>query len=165
MPDDMTQDEIDAILKGAASGAKTQQNPNPLDNNVIQEANSPSTHAEVQEQAVFGQNEEVTTSQEQINQLEKIPVEPSKDRSNIDFLLDIPLEISVELGRTKIPLKDMLQLGHGSVIELNKLIGEPVDMLVNDRLIAQGEVVVFDENFGIRITNIIKPEDRIRSLR
>ncbi len=86
-------------------------------------------------------------------------------RSNIDFLLDVPLGVSVELGRTKIVVRDMLQLGPGSVLELDKMIGEPLDLLVNDKLIARGEVVVFDENFGIRITDIIKPEDRIRSLR
>jgi flagellar motor switch protein FliN/FliY len=90
---------------------------------------------------------------------------PAEGRSNIDFLLDVPLGVSVELGRTKIVVRDMLQLGPGSVLELDKMIGEPLDLLVNDKLIARGEVVVFDENFGIRITDIIKPEDRIRSLR
>jgi len=90
---------------------------------------------------------------------------PAEGRSNIDFLLDVPLGVSVELGRTKIAVRDMLQLGPGSVLELDKMIGEPLDILVNDKLIARGEVVVFDENFGIRITDIIKPEDRIRSLR
>jgi flagellar motor switch protein FliN/FliY len=89
----------------------------------------------------------------------------AEGRSNIDFLLDVPLGVSVELGRTKIVVRDMLQLGPGSVLELDKMIGEPLDLLVNDKLIARGEVVVFDENFGIRITDIIKPEDRIRSLR
>ena len=90
---------------------------------------------------------------------------PAEGRSNIDFLLDVPLGVSVELGRTKIAVRDMLQLGPGSVLELDKMIGEPLDLLVNDKLIARGEVVVFDENFGIRITDIIKPEERIRSLR
>ena len=91
--------------------------------------------------------------------------DPAEGRSNIDFLLDVPLGVSVELGRTKIVVRDMLRLGPGSVLELDKMIGEPLDLLVNDKLIARGEVVVFDENFGIRITDIIKPEDRIRSLR
>jgi flagellar motor switch protein FliN/FliY len=89
----------------------------------------------------------------------------AEGRSNIDFLLDVPLGVSVELGRARIVVRDMLQLGPGSVLELDKMIGEPLDLLVNDKLIARGEVVVFDENFGIRITDIIKPEDRIRSLR
>ncbi len=95
----------------------------------------------------------------------KPTMETAEGRSNIDFLLDVPLGVSVELGRTKIVVRDMLQLGPGSVLELDKMIGEPLDLLVNDKLIARGEVVVFDENFGIRITDIIKPEDRIRSLR
>jgi len=87
------------------------------------------------------------------------------DMGSIEFLLDVPLDVSVELGRAKMPIKDMIQLGPGSVIELDKLIGEPVDFLVNNRTIARGEVVVFDENFGIRITDILKPEDRIKMLR
>ena len=74
------------------------------------------------------------------------------------------MDVAVELGRTKIAIKDMLKLGPGSVIELDKLIGEPVDLLVNDRLIARGEVVVFDENFGIRITDMMNPEERLKSL-
>lgn len=90
---------------------------------------------------------------------------PAEGKSNIDLLLDVPLGVSVELGRTKIAVRDMLQLGPGSVLELDKMIGEPLDLLVNDKLVARGEVVVFDENFGIRITDIIKPEERIRSLR
>ncbi|HGJ66231.1 TPA: flagellar motor switch protein FliN [bacterium] len=85
--------------------------------------------------------------------------------TNIDILLDVPLEVSVELGRTKLVIKDLIQLGPGSIIELDKLIGEPVDLLVNDNLIARGEVVVFDENFGIRITDIVTPAQRLKSLR
>ncbi|HGE69559.1 TPA: flagellar motor switch protein FliN [Candidatus Poribacteria bacterium] len=85
--------------------------------------------------------------------------------TNIEILLDIPLEVSVELGRTKMIIKDLIQLGPGSIIELDKLIGEPVDLLVNDNLIARGEVVVFDENFGVRITDIVTPAERLKSLR
>ena len=84
---------------------------------------------------------------------------------NLDLLLDISMSINVNLGSTQVPIRRLLQLGPGSVIELDKLIGEPVDLLVNDKLIAKGEVVVFDENFGIRITDIINPEDRLKSLR
>jgi len=87
------------------------------------------------------------------------------DGSNIDFLMDIPLAISVELGRAKMFIKDLIQIEPNSIIELDKSIGEPLDLLVNDKPIARGEVVVFDENLGIRITDIIKPEDRIKSLR
>jgi flagellar motor switch protein FliN len=83
--------------------------------------------------------------------------------SNIDLLLDIPLQVTVELGRTTMAIKEILEIGIGSVIELKKLAGEPVDMFVNNKLIAKGEVVVIDENFSIRITSIVSPEERLES--
>lgn len=84
---------------------------------------------------------------------------------NLDMLLDIPLQVTVELGRTKRTVKDILELSSGSIIELDKLAGEPVDILVNNKLIAKGEVVVIDENFGVRVTDIISQSDRIMKLR
>ncbi|MEH7440946.1 flagellar motor switch phosphatase FliY [Bacillus sp. JJ1122] len=87
------------------------------------------------------------------------------ETKNLDMLLDIPLQVTVELGRTKRSVKDILELTSGSIIELDKLAGEPVDILVNNRLIAQGEVVVIDENFGVRVTDIISQSDRIKKLR
>jgi len=87
---------------------------------------------------------------------------PSRD---MDFLLDIPLEVTVELGRTRMLIKDLLQLGQGSVIELDKLAGEPMEILVNNKLIARGEVVVVNEKFGIRLTDIISPTERIQKLK
>lgn len=85
-------------------------------------------------------------------------------QSNIDLLLDVPLQITVELGRTKMLIKDVLELGIGSVVELNKLAGESVEVFVNNKLIARGEVVVIDENFAVRITSIINPQDRLQAL-
>jgi flagellar motor switch protein FliN/FliY len=88
-----------------------------------------------------------------------------KDPSrNIDFILDIPLEVTVELGRTSMLIHDLLQLGQGSVIELNKLAGEPLEILVNRKLIARGEVVVVNEKFGVRLTDIVSPIERVQSL-
>ncbi|WP_079510232.1 flagellar motor switch phosphatase FliY [Mesobacillus jeotgali] len=87
------------------------------------------------------------------------------ETKNLNMLLDIPLQVTVELGRTKRSVKDILELGAGSIIELDKLAGEPVDILVNNRLIAQGEVVVIDENFGVRVTDIISQSDRIKKLK
>lgn len=84
---------------------------------------------------------------------------------NLDFILDIPLRVSVELGRAKVVVKDLLQLGQGSVLELDKLAGEPLEVLVNGKLIARGEVVVVNEKFGIRLTDIISPLERIESLK
>ncbi|MEA3334047.1 MAG: flagellar motor switch protein FliN [Pseudomonadota bacterium] len=84
---------------------------------------------------------------------------------NIGFILDIPLQLSVEIGRARMIINDLLQLGQGSVIELEKLAGEPFDVLVNNKLIARGEVVVVNEKFGIRLTDIISPTERIEQLK
>jgi len=84
---------------------------------------------------------------------------------DIDFLLDIPLEVTVELGRTKMAVRDLLQLGQGSILELDKSAGEPLEILVNNRLVARGEVVVVNERFGIRLTEVISPQERIKQLR
>ena len=80
------------------------------------------------------------------------------------MLYDIPLEITVELGRTKLPIRKILELGPGAVIQLEKLAGEPVDILANHKLIAKGEVVVIEESFGVRITDIINPIDRLTKM-
>lgn len=90
--------------------------------------------------------------------------EGRREQGNMDLLLDIPLEVSVELGRTKRLLKEILELGVGSILELDKLAGEPVDILVNGKLIAQGEVVVIGENFGVRVTNIVGVQERVETL-
>ncbi|WP_341282485.1 flagellar motor switch phosphatase FliY [Paenibacillus sp. FSL H8-0537] len=86
------------------------------------------------------------------------------EETNLNLLLDIPLKVTVELGRTQKQIKDILELSQGSVIELDKLAGEPVDILVNNKLIAKGEVVVIDENFGVRVTDIVSQWDRIQKL-
>lgn len=88
----------------------------------------------------------------------------SKD-VNLDVVLDIPVNISMEIGRTKISIRNLLQLNQGSVVELDRLAGEPMDVLVNGTLIARGEVVVVNEKFGIRLTDIISPAERVKKLR
>lgn len=89
---------------------------------------------------------------------------PSGFHNDIGMILDIPVQLTVELGRTKVPIKNLLQLAQGSVVELDGLAGEPMDVLVNGYLIAQGEVVVVNDKFGIRLTDIITPSERIRKL-
>ncbi|MDQ3186778.1 MAG: flagellar motor switch protein FliN [Pseudomonadota bacterium] len=84
--------------------------------------------------------------------------------NDIDMIMDIPVQLTVQLGRTKIAIRNLLQLAQGSVVELDGLAGEPMDVLVNGYLIAQGEVVVVNEKFGIRLTDIITPSERIRKL-
>ena len=92
------------------------------------------------------------------------PAAGSAHANDIDMIMDIPVLMSVELGRTKIPIKHILQLAQGSVVELDGLAGEPMNVLINGCLIAQGEVVVVNEKFGIRLTDIITPSERIRKL-
>lgn len=85
-------------------------------------------------------------------------------KRDLDFILDIPLEVSAELGRTKLLINELLQLGQGSVVELNKLAGEPLEIYVNGKLVARGEAVVINEKFGIRLTDIISPIERVKQL-
>lgn len=92
-------------------------------------------------------------------------VHASSTPHDIDFILDIPVQLTVELGRTKIAIKDLLQLVQGSVVELNGMAGEPMDVLINGTIVAQGEVVVVNEKFGIRVTDIITPTERILKLK
>ena len=89
---------------------------------------------------------------------------PSGKNANLDLILDIPLTVTVELGRSKMLINDLLQLGQGSVIELTKLAGEPLEVLVNQKLVARGEVVVVNEKFGVRLTDIVSPMERVQSL-
>lgn len=84
---------------------------------------------------------------------------------NLDFILDIPLKITVELGRTVLAIKDLLQLGQGSILELDKASGDPLEILVNGKLVAKGEVVVVNEKFGVKIIEIISPVERIETLK
>ena len=86
------------------------------------------------------------------------------ETKSLDLILDIPLTVAVELGRSKMLINDLLQLGQGSVIELTKLVGEPLEVLVNQKLVARGEVVVVNEKFGVRLTDIVSPMERVQSL-
>src|ERR1700733_5301273 len=92
------------------------------------------------------------------------PKDPKGER-NLDLIMDIPLKVTVELGRAKMVVHDLLALGQGSVIELNKLAGEPMEVLINNKLVARGEAVVVNEKFGVRLTDIISPMERIQQLK
>ena len=89
---------------------------------------------------------------------------PDGERRELDFILDIPLDVSAELGRTRLLINELLQLGQGSVVELNKLAGEPLEVYVNGKLVARGEAVVINEKFGVRLTDIISPIERVKQL-
>ena len=107
------------------------------------------------------------TDNVQENAQEDMPkenVSRNSEKCDLDLILDIPLDISVELGRVKMMVNDLLQLGQGSVIELDKEVSAPVEIYINKKLIARGEVVVMEERFGIRVTDIISPLERVKSL-
>ena len=97
-----------------------------------------------------------------------LPVTPAGDSrekdSNLDRVLDIPLTLSAQLGRTRMLIKELLQLGPGSIVELDKLAGEPLEVLVNDKLVARGEVVMVNDKFGIRLTDVVSPTERVNKL-
>jgi flagellar motor switch protein FliN/FliY len=95
----------------------------------------------------------------------KTPQTQDSSSRRLDLLLDVPLEVNVELGRTRLTIQDLLQLGPGSVVELDKVAGDALDILVNGRLVARGEAVVVNDKFGVRITDIVSPQERIQRLR
>ncbi|HFD80872.1 MAG TPA: flagellar motor switch protein FliN [Gammaproteobacteria bacterium] len=99
------------------------------------------------------------------DELEDTSAGPAGEEANLDVILDIPVTISMEIGRTHISIRNLLQLNQGSVVELDRLAGEPMDVLVNGTLVAHGEVVVVNEKFGIRLTDVISPAERVRKLK
>jgi flagellar motor switch protein FliN/FliY len=115
----------------------------------------------LQEQAGSGVNSDFASG---APHFDSDAVPQASGQNDISMVLDIPVQLSVELGRTKVPIKYILQLAQGSIVELDALAGEPMDVLVNGYLIAQGEVVVVNEKFGIRLTDIVTPSERLRRL-
>jgi flagellar motor switch protein FliN/FliY len=95
------------------------------------------------------------------NIISELAKEPAVDTSKLDFILDIPLHVTVELGRTKLLVKEVLQLTQGAVVELSKMAGEPLDVFVNSKLVARGEAVVVNEKFAIRLVDIVSPNERM----
>jgi flagellar motor switch protein FliN/FliY len=121
--------------------------------------------AALEEQKATGNGILPAEAAQPANIFQRLAPGPAVDGAqDMDLILDIPVNLTVELGRTKIPIKHILQLAQGSVIELETLAGEPMDVLVNGCLIAQGEVVVVNEKFGIRLTDIVTPSERMRRL-
>jgi flagellar motor switch protein FliN len=116
--------------------------------------------AAAKEQNTAAKNQELTTS----HSSQASRLDTSHDQ-NLNRILDIPLVLSAQLGNTRMLIKDLLQLGPGSIVELDKLAGEPLEVLVNERLVARGEVVMVNEKFGIRLTDVISPTERVNKLR
>jgi len=138
----MTQEEIDALIKGGDIGAENNE----------------------AESVKEGINIEIPTFPD-LPQME-MPNDPtSSNDPKLALLYDLQLPVSIELGRTSMLIRDILRLGRGSVVEFDKLVSEPVDVLVNGKKVAEGEVVVVDKHFGIRITTLVDPTDRLRNLK
>lgn len=141
--DDSAQADVDAAMAAAAAA---ESKDGPRDPEWLGGGNNPADAAPIKP-------EEFAES-----------VQSGADAVNLDMVLDVPVTISMEIGRTRIPIRNLLQLNQGSVVELDRLAGEPLNVLVNGTLIAHGEVVVVNEKFGIRLTDVISPSERIRKL-
>jgi flagellar motor switch protein FliN/FliY len=129
------------------------------------------TDQDVESTNIEGEEEE--TAEAAVEENDEFASEEGNDKTtdnvngesaSLDLILDIPLTVTVELGRSKMLINDLLQLGQGSVVELTKLVGDPLEVLVNNKLVARGEVVVVNEKFGVRLTDIVTPMERVKSL-
>ncbi len=120
--------------------------------------------AEQSEAAVAAEQAAAAPAAE-FDSLEDTSAGPASEEENLDVILDIPVTVSMEIGRTNISIRNLLQLNQGSVVELDRLAGEPMDVLVNGTLVAHGEVVVVNEKFGIRLTDVISPAERVKKLK
>ncbi|NIK10797.1 flagellar motor switch phosphatase FliY [Alkalibacillus almallahensis] len=130
-----------------------------------QQSTQAQTNSQQLGQKAFQQGEDHCVDQAQFEEFGKQPQLGQDEQRNLDLLMDIPLNVSVELGRSSKSIKEILELNTGSIVELDKFAGEPVDILVNNKLIAKGEVVVIDENFGVRVSDILSQAERIQKLR
>jgi len=147
-------------------GGLTQVLPRNLVHGFLEAAGRPEGAAEAVEERRYAPSVGAPEVLEQPATFQPLVSEGRKAQApNLELILDIPLEVKVELGRTARKIRDVLELGPGSVVELEKLANEPVDILVNDKLFAKGEVVVIDENFGVRVTDILTIEERIEALK
>jgi flagellar motor switch protein FliN/FliY len=180
-PDDVDQDQLAAEWAAALEDQEKTGAPDPFEQALASEAKGGGSDEALAEQwaaALAGEEESAVKREREQTQLSQKSREASfKDltqeskapklesgRRDLDFILDIPLDVSAELGRTKLLINELLQLGQGSVIELNKLAGEPLEIYVNGKLVARGEAVVINEKFGVRLTDIISPIERVKQL-
>jgi flagellar motor switch protein FliN/FliY len=154
----MEQSEIDALMKEMDMGDEPAPPPPPKEEDNL---NWDDVQAEMEATRKVDQPTEVAS----VNFAELHAAGIPKGNLDLDFILDIPLTLTVELGRSKMLISELLQLGQGSVLELSKLAGEPMDIFINHRLIARGEVVVVNEKFGVRLTDIVSPAERVNRLR
>lgn len=177
---ELSQDDVDSLLNesgetpsGAAQAEQPDQTASADDAPTADEASPAGEEAAAETEQSASAAVGVMTEPSEKEQVDAQPVEFSQltgrgelgTARKIDFLLDVPVTVTVELGRTSMVIRDALSLGGGSVVELNKLAGEPVDVLINNKLVARAEVVVVNENFGVKVIDIVSPEERLRYLR
>ena len=157
---ELSQEDIDKLMSGAANASEDKGAKDSSQDQLAEEwARALEAGEEIEEGKPLGRS----AAKAQFEELQES--KPSGHSTELDFILDIPLEVTVEMGRTRMLINDLLQLGQGSVIELNRLAGEPLDILVNNKLVARGEVVVVGEKFGSRLTDIVSPMERVKRLR
>ena len=177
MAEELKQDDIDALLNQGAEEEKKEETPGePAEAQAEEgmgdaEADLLAQWEEALKEAQEAKPEEAPSEKKEPPPADKPPFEEfrkpegeGEEHPSLDFILDIPLEISVEIGRAKMIINDLLKLSQGSIIELNKLAGEPAEIYVNQRLMARGEVVVVNDRFAVRLTEIISPQERVRQL-
>ncbi|NPA48414.1 MAG: flagellar motor switch protein FliN [Thermodesulfobacteria bacterium] len=186
MSEELRQDDIDALLNQDQEKEEKPQPPEEEAQTAEKEAEGEAEAPEVgdAEADLLAQWEEALKEAKEAEGKKEAPAEEKKEappasqpsfeefrqgeggeeHPSLDFILDIPLEISVEIGRSKMIINDLLKLSQGSIIELNKLAGEPAEIYVNQRLMARGEVVVVNDRFAVRLTEIISPQERVRQL-
>ncbi len=179
MADEIKQDEIDQLLEGNQQdapeheeGSTTGQEEQNSEEGAAPETSSEEDLLAQWEEALQEAKEAEEKGQSpsapeaRAPQLEEFAASRGSDDTHpsLDFILDIPLEISVEIGRSKMIINDLLKLSQGSIIELNKMAGEPAEIYVNQRLMARGEIVVVNDRFAVRLTEIISPQERVRQL-
>lgn len=133
--------------------------------NVDQGAMADEWAAALAEQDDDGSQSQKQVKKPELDQFESGTVPAGNEDANLDLILDIPVNIAMEIGRTRISIRNLLQLNQGSVVELDRLAGEPMDVLVNGTLVAHGEVVVVNEKFGIRLTDVVSPAERVKKLK
>ncbi|MDV2580610.1 flagellar motor switch phosphatase FliY [Alkalibacillus haloalkaliphilus] len=170
LPVDFAKDFVDSLLNTEEAAENlseeediTQQQP--VINEETQQATESSDSQNIGQRAFQAQAEDHQVEKAEFADLGDSPQLDSGEKRNLDLLMDIPLNVQVELGRSSKSIKEILELNTGSIVELDKLAGEPVDILVNNKLIAKGEVVVIDENFGVRVSDILSKTERIQKLK
>ena len=160
----MEQNEIDEMMKGGGAPKEASTADAPKETVAVEEDKiSWDDVKDEMEQSKVAPQTKTEVTNVHFDELKKKKPD-NKTTFDLDFILDIPLTLTCELGRSKMLISELLQLGQGSVLELTKLAGEPMDIYVNQRLIARGEVVVVNEKFGVRLTDIISPAERVNKL-